>query len=146
MLKRRKRKPNTPISTATLRRSPRLAEALDGHKPEAISASKKPISKNKSRARKITLQTDLLGKILSPSPSQAIEFPDLSAIDKFKTPDAKFPKIPITEIQRIATEKCCIAPSEVTAELLLASRPDEASSSSSSSMELQLVSNDSLHF
>ncbi|XP_066345869.1 uncharacterized protein [Miscanthus floridulus] len=40
-VQRRKRKPNTPISTATLRRSPRLAEALDGHKPEAISASKK---------------------------------------------------------------------------------------------------------
>ncbi|EES11431.1 hypothetical protein BDA96_06G236600 [Sorghum bicolor] len=59
-VQRRKRKPNTPISTATLRRSPRLAEALDGHKPEVISASKKPISKNKSRARKITLQTDLL--------------------------------------------------------------------------------------
>jgi hypothetical protein len=144
MLKRRKRKPNTPISTATLRRSPRLAEALDGHEPEVISASKKPISKNKSRARKIILQTDLLGKILSPSPSQAIEFPDPSAIDKFKIPDAKFPKIPINEIQRISTEKCCIAPSEVTTELLLASRPDEASSSSS--MELQLVSDDLLHF
>ena len=38
-----------------------------------------------------------------------------------------FPQIPVTEIQKLATETYCISPSEVTAELLLDSRlEDEA--------------------
>jgi hypothetical protein len=35
------------------------------------------------------------------------------------------PQIPIAEIQKLAIESCGIAPSEVSAELLLASRPQE---------------------
>lgn len=35
------------------------------------------------------------------------------------------PQIPVIEIQKLATETCCIPPSEVTVELLLDSRPED---------------------
>ena len=38
---------------------------------------------------------------------------------------ATFPEVPIAEIQRVATEICRIAPSEVTTDLLLTSRPED---------------------
>ena len=114
-----------------LKRSPRFIEKLNGCKPAMIS-SNKTTNINKTKGKKIKSQTDLLGDILLPSTYQTNEFPGLSIIDKYNSAGATFPKMHIAEIQRVATEICCIAPLEVTADLLLASRPgDEVGSSRS---------------
>jgi hypothetical protein len=46
-----------------------------------------------------------------------------------------YPEIPIVEIQKVATQKCQIAPSEVTAELLIASRIELETSEGRCSLE-----------
>jgi hypothetical protein len=134
----RKRKCNTPTSTRKLRRSPRFIEKLDGHKPTVLP-SKKPAARNKTKIKKVKSQSDLLGNILLPPVCQAIDFPGLTDISKYKEIGGIFPEIPIVEIQKVATETCRIAPSEVTAELLLASRPEaEAGPSRSVAQDIQL--------
>jgi hypothetical protein len=135
------RKYNTPVSTKALRRSSRLKVKLDGHKPKAATPVQRHSNKNKVKSRKVVPQPDLLENILLPSQCQSIEFPGLSDISNCKDSGTAFPKIPVLEIQKLATEKCHIAPSEVTAELLLASRPVEANSNGSSTCDLQLVIN-----
>jgi len=120
----RKKKCCTPISTQMLRRSPRFIEKLNGCKPTMIS-SKKTTNKNKTKGKKIKSQTDLLDDILLPFTYQTNEFLGLSVIDKYNSVGATFLEIPIAKIQRVATEICCIAPLEVTADLLLTSRPED---------------------
>jgi len=67
---------------------------------------------------------------------QTNEFPGLSIIHKYNSVGATFPRIPIAEIQRVATEICRTAPSEVITELLLTSRPeDEADLSRSAAIQ-----------
>ena len=91
---------------------------------------------NKTKGKKIKPQTDLLGDILLPNTCQTNEFPGLSIIDKYNSVGATFPGIPIAEIQRVATEICRTAPSEVITELLLTSRPeDEADLSRSAAIQ-----------
>jgi hypothetical protein len=142
----RRRKCCTPISTQMLRRSPRFIEKLNGCKPV-----EKATNRNKTKGKKIKPQTDLLDDILLPSTCQTNEFPGLSIIDKYNSIGATqqqqqqqqqcnsigatFPEIPIAEIQRVATEICRIAPSEVTTELLLTSRPEEAGPSRSAEIQ-----------
>ena len=120
----RKKKCCTPVSTQMLRRSPRFIEKLNGYKPAVIS-SKQTTNRNKTKGKKIKPQTDLLGDILLPNTCQTNEFPGLSIIDKYNSVGATFPVIPIAEIQRVATEICRTAPSEVMTELLLTSRPED---------------------
>jgi len=114
-----------------LKRSPRFIEKLNGCKPTIIS-SNKTTNRNKTKGKKIKSQTDLLGDILLPSTCQTNEFPRLSVIDKYNSVGATFPEIPIAKIQRVATEICRIAPLEVTAYLLLTSRPEDEASPSTS--------------
>jgi hypothetical protein len=137
----RRRKSNAPVSTLMLRRSLRLKDKLDGHKPESASSSKRPVTRNKLKGKKVAAQPDLLNNILLSPLCQENEFPGLSDITKYNDFGAIFPEIPVQEIQKVATEKCRIAPSEVTAELLLASRPNEASSSGRSAKDMHLVTN-----
>jgi len=121
----KKRKCITPTTTMKLR-SPRLVKKLDGHKPASISLKKAPTrNKNKNKNKKIKPQSDLLGNILLSPTCQASDFPDISTIAKFTNMGTIFPQIPIAEIQKLAIESCGIAPLEVSAELLLASRPQE---------------------
>lgn len=120
----KKRKCNTPTTTIKLRRSLRLLKKLDGYKPASIPLKKAP-TKNKNKHKKIKPQSDLLGNILLSPTCQASDFPDISTIAKFNNMGTVFPQIPIAEIQKLAIESCGIAPSEVSAELLLASRPQE---------------------
>jgi hypothetical protein len=136
-----RRKSNAPVSTLMLRRSLRLKDKLDGHKPESASSSKRPVTRNKLKGKKVAAQPDLLNNILLSPLCQENEFPGLSDITKYNDFGAIFPEIPVQEIQKVATEKCRIAPSEVTAELLLASRPNEASSSGRSAKDMHLVTN-----
>ena len=105
-------------------RSPRLVKKLDGHKLASISLKKAP-TKNKNKNKKIKPQSDLLGNIMLSPTCQAFDFPDISTIAKFTNMGTIFPQIPIAEIQKLAIESCGIAPLEVSAELLLASRPQE---------------------
>jgi hypothetical protein len=137
----RRRKSNAPISTQMLRRSLRLKDKFDGHKPEIASSSKRPVTRNKLKGKNVAPQPDLLNNILLSPVRQENEFPGLSDITKYNDIGAIFPEIPIQEIQKVATEKCRIAPSEVTAELLLASRHNEASSSGSSTKDMHLLIN-----
>ena len=91
-------------------------------------SAKKATIRNKAKGKGTMPQADLLGSILLP-PSQDVDFPGLSDIAKYADNE-----IPIAKIQKIAVETCCVAPSEVTAELLFASRPeDEAGPSKSGS-------------
>jgi hypothetical protein len=50
---------------------------------------------------------------------QPIDFPDLVAIDKMVNLGITFPEIPISELQKVATERCAIHPTEVAEDLLL---------------------------
>ena len=121
----KKRKCITPTTTMKLR-SPRLIKKLDGHKPASISLKKAPTrNKNNNKNKKIKPQSDLLGNILLSPTCQASDFPDISTNAKFTNMGTIFPQIPIAEIQKLAIESCGIAPLEVSAELLLASRPQE---------------------
>ena len=122
----KKRKCITPTTTMKLRRSPRLIKKLDRHKPASISLKKAPTrNKNNKKNKKIKPQSDLLGNIMLSPTCQAFDFPDISIIAKFTNMGTIFPQIPIAEIQKLAIESCGIAPLEVSAELLLASRPQE---------------------
>jgi hypothetical protein len=113
----------TPTSTLKLRRSPRFIKMNNGYRPATFSL-KTVATKNKTKHKRIQPQADLLGNILLCPTSQASEFPGLSTVTKFNDMDAIFPEIPIVEIQKMAIETCCISPSEVTADILLASRPE----------------------
>ncbi|AQK53788.1 ADP-ribosylation factor GTPase-activating protein AGD2 [Zea mays] len=62
------------------------------------------------------------------------EFHGLSIIDKYNSVGATFPEIPIAEIPMAATQIHHIAPSEVMAELLLASRPEDEAGPSRSAV------------
>jgi hypothetical protein len=95
----------------------------NGYRPATFSL-KTVATKNKTKHKRIQPQADLLGNILLCPTSQASEFPGLSTVTKFNDMDAIFPEIPIVEIQKMAIETCCISPSEVTADILLASRPE----------------------
>ena len=59
-------------------------------------------------------------------------FPGLSDISKYADNGVSYPEIPIVEIQKIAVETCRVASSEVIAELLLASRPEDEAGPSKS--------------
>jgi hypothetical protein len=122
--KSQKRESNTPTTTINLRRSPRFIEKLDGHKP-AVVPTGKAHTRNKNKGKKVKPQTDLLGNILLSPTCHASEFPSLSTIVKHSAMGTIVPQIPVIEIQKLATETCCIPPSEVTAELLLDSRPED---------------------
>jgi hypothetical protein len=137
----RRRKCITPISTEMLR-SLRLKNALNGHKPKVIPDAKKDTKRGKAKNKKVTPQSELLGNLLTLPNCYATSFPGLSDIYKSNETGVFFPEIHVVEIQKIATKKCRIAPSEVTAELLLASSLDEASSSGSSTKDIQLVINE----
>ena len=126
----RKTKCSTPTSTQMLRRSPRFTAKLDGYKPVMAASKKKEVGRKKTE-NKVKPQADLLDTILLPPTSQAIEFPGLSTVEEYVNTHTVFPEIPITEIQKVATELCCIDPVEVTAELLLAPRPEDAGPSRS---------------
>lgn len=94
-------------------------------------ASKKEVSRNKSK-NKVKPQANLLDTILLPPISQATEFPGLSTVEEYINTHTVCTEIPITEIQKVATELCCIDPLEVTAELLIARRPEDVTGPSRS--------------
>ena len=136
---RRKRKCSTPVSAKKLRRSDRLNKALDGHKPKQASPPKGQIARNKSKGKKVSLQSSIRGKLLFPPSCSDAEFPDLSIIKKHTEIGNTYPEIPIVEIQKVATHKCRITPSEVTTELLLASKKKYETNGGRSSVEVPKV-------
>jgi hypothetical protein len=96
-----------------------------------ISVRKATIRNKSQRKRNHAPQTDLLGNILLP-PNQDVDFPGLSNISKYADNGVSYPEIPIVEIQKTVVETCRVAPLEVIAELLLASRPEDEASPSKS--------------
>jgi hypothetical protein len=120
----KRRKCSTPTTTMKLRRSPRFIKKLDGHKPVIVPLKKAPL-RSSNRSKKVKPQPDLLGNILLSPTCQASEFPGLSTIAKFADMDTVFPQIPIAEIRKLAIDSCCIPPSEVSTELLLAPRSEK---------------------
>ena len=70
----RRRKSNAPVSTLMLRRSLRLKDKLDGHKPESASSSKRPVTINKLKGKKVAAQPDLPNNILLSPLCQENEF------------------------------------------------------------------------
>jgi hypothetical protein len=135
----RKRKCSTPVSAKKLRRSDRLNKALDGHKPKQASPPKGQIARNKNKGKNVSLQSSIRGKLLFPPSCSDVEFLDLSIIKKHTEIGNTYPEIPIVEIQKVATQKCRITPSEVTAELLLASRETHENNGGRSSAEVPKV-------
>jgi hypothetical protein len=131
----KKGKCNTPVSVKNLRRSSRLNTALDGHKPEQASSSKGPTNRSKTKGKRVASQSSLMDKILLPHTCPGVDFPGLSDLKKCAEMGCTYPEIPIVEIQKVATQKCRIAPSEVTAELLIASRIELETSEGRSSLE-----------
>jgi hypothetical protein len=121
---KRKCNTTTPFTTMKLRRSPRFAGRLDGHKPASV-LPKKTVTTGKSKSKKVKPHSQLLGDILLSPTCQATEFPGLSTVAKFAEMGSVFPPIPIVEIQKLAIDSCCISPLEVTAELLLAPRTEK---------------------
>ena len=91
---RRKRKCSTPVSAKKLRRSDRLNKALDGHKPKQASPPKGQIARNKSKGKKVSLQSSIRGKLLFPPSCSDAEFPDLSIIKKHTEIGNTYPEIP----------------------------------------------------
>jgi hypothetical protein len=63
-----------------------------------VLPSKKPATRNKTNIKKVKSQSDLLGNILLPPVCQAIDFPGLTDISKYKEIGGIFPEIPIVEI------------------------------------------------
>jgi hypothetical protein len=120
----KRRKCSTPTTTMKLRRSPRFIKKLDGHKPVIVPLKKAPL-RSSNKSKKVKPQPDLLGNILLSPTCQASEFPGLSTIAKFADMGTVFPQIPIAEIRKLAIDSCCIPPSEVSAELLLAPRSEK---------------------
>ncbi|TVU24840.1 hypothetical protein EJB05_27300, partial [Eragrostis curvula] len=107
---------DSPMTTKHLRRSKRASDRTDGHKDnQSTAALLKPTPTKIGKKRKLAGNWGNSLDNLDP----AIEFPGLS--DLINSDDA-FPEIPIAVIQKVATEKCQMSPSEVTAELLLAAR------------------------
>ena len=71
----RRRKSNAPISTLMLRRSLRLKDKLDGHKPEKVlPLQKRPVTINKLKGKKVAAQPDLPNNILLSPLCQENEF------------------------------------------------------------------------
>jgi len=71
----RRRKSNGPVCTLMLRRSLRLKDKLDGHKPEKVlPLQKRPVTINKLKGKKVAAQPDLLNNILLSPLCQENEF------------------------------------------------------------------------
>ena len=141
--KPQRKESSTLVSTEFLRRSPRLKVAHDGHMHRFVPTTARKTNKNKSKARgkKVAPQSDLLDNLSPPPNCFAFDFPGLSAVLKCNEEGTLFPEISVPDIQRIATERCCIHPSEVTTELLLATRTDDVAPDGSSTRGTQLVIN-----
>jgi hypothetical protein len=106
----------TPHSAKNLRRSKRRAQVTDGYKHDRFPNTSLPV-----RGKKGIRKCLSFGKKPHASPLK-VDFPDLAAIDKFINLGINHPEIPVSEIQRVAVERCGIQPSEVSPEILL---PDE---------------------
>ena len=140
--KTKKGRCNTPVSVKNLRRSSRLNTALDGHKPEQASSSKGPTTRSKTKGKRVASQSSLMDKILLPHTCPGVDFPGLSDLKKCAEMGCAYPEIPVVEIQKVAIQKCRINPTEVTAELLTASRIElETNEERSSQENMPLVIN-----
>jgi hypothetical protein len=104
-----------PHSAKNLR-SKRRSQASDGHKHD-LSPKTSLSARGKKGIRKC-LST---GKKTHASRLK-VDFPDLASINKFINLDLNHPKIHVSEIQRVAMERCGIQSSEVSPELRL---PDD---------------------
>ncbi|TVU01684.1 hypothetical protein EJB05_52841, partial [Eragrostis curvula] len=107
--------PSQSPSPHKTRKSNRISKKANGHKVSVIPVSmqkKDPMSEGKKKRKLALTNTEI-------PTDPATEFPGLS--DLINSTEA-FPEIPITVIQHIATDKCKLSPSEVTAELLMAAK------------------------
>jgi hypothetical protein len=100
---------STPITDAHLRRSKRGGTHKDGFKLGSPITTR---SKSKGKGKKSAPNLD--------KHHQPVDFPDLVATDKMVNLDITFPEIPVSELQKVTTERCAIHPMEVAEDLLLA--------------------------
>ena len=113
--RKRKEAPETPITIKNLRRSSRLELINNGHRS---TSSTDPVSSNTRAAKKkVASQSSLAGNLLLPPTILSNDFPGLDELDKS---NEIYPQLSVAQIQEVATSRCGLAPSEVTAELLLA--------------------------
>ena len=114
--RKRKEAPETPITVKNLRRSSRLEHINNGHRS---TSSTDPVSSNTRAAKKkkVASQSSLAGNLLLPPTILSNDFPGLDELDKS---NEIYPQLSVAQIQEVATSRCGLAPSEVTAELLLA--------------------------
>lgn len=122
-----------PQSVKHLKRSARMDKVNHGYKSDSVGIMLGPVTRSKTKNKKVASCATLTGNIFLAVTEAQIEFPGLSDLEEAANKGIKFPEIPVIEIQKIATEKCRISPSEVTAELLLASRNNEVNNGEGSS-------------
>ncbi|GJN17498.1 hypothetical protein PR202_gb04570 [Eleusine coracana subsp. coracana] len=122
--KRRKtqRKIPTPITTKGLRRSPRMEEINEGHKPVLTQSSKPAQLQSSSHTEGLQQVCSLATNSVTSAHDMFAgpeKFPTTKDIDESLTP---FPAISIHAIQKVAVEECGLSPEEVAKELLLAEK------------------------
>lgn len=109
----------TPITTKGLRRSPRMEEINEGHKPVFTQSNKLAQLQSSSRTEGMQQVCSLAtNSVLSAHDMFAgpEKFPTIKDIDESLTP---LPAISIHAIQKVAVEECGLSPEEVAKELLL---------------------------
>jgi hypothetical protein len=118
----------TPLSVANLRRSKRSSAHKDGFNPSPLKTPSKA-----SKVKTVKRINNNTGKPFQ-IPTK-VDFPDLTAIDKYMNMGLTYPEIPIHEIQRVARDVCGVHPSETSTELLQA----EGHTNKEGSNQAQLV-------
>lgn len=119
--KRRKTKEKspTPITSAKLRRSPRLAQLNEGFKPQPTSPSMQQQLQSVSQIEGIQQVCSLATSSVKTAQHMFVgleKFPTVNGIEENLTP---FPEISIQAIQKVAVEECGLSPEEVAKELLM---------------------------
>jgi hypothetical protein len=107
-----------PLSDDGLRRSPRLKELHDGHKAQSdgkkcscCKETAQPQSRTKPKTGRSRFDIRL--------PNLVVDISFSSMNDLLECSDRTFLEILVTELQKVATERCGLPLDEVTAELLL---------------------------
>lgn len=115
-----KEKAHTPLTTEGLRRSLRITELNDGHKPSQVIAPAGGTLQSSTHEEGLN-QVCSLADSLIPNMQEMFtgpaKFPTLKDIEESLSP---MPDIPIQVIQKVAVETCGLPPEEVTEEALKA--------------------------